>query len=198
MTKLDIANAALVRTGQRLLQSLDDVTADATLVNILLDDSVREVLREAKPSAAKKRALLVQKAETPLFGYSYAYQLPSDYIGGLECYDRYGNKNDEVFWQIEGDAVLSNETVLYATYVYDIEDLDLLDVSTARAISLKLAIQMAYSKTENKNLVEGLINEYEGLILKKSKSLDAIESRRDTRNIGELDWIDSRNMNFNI
>lgn len=197
MNKLEIANNALARVGIRQLQSLDEDSADARLVNLLINDSILEVLREAKPRSARKRVELTRDSSAPLFGYSYQYQIPADYIGGLECYNSYGQKDETLFWEIEGDKILSNAGSLFCSYIYYLDDFDKLDIMTARIISLKLAIQLSFSKTENKFLTESLINEYEGLMLKKSRGLDTLENRADTRLEGEMDWITARNINFN-
>lgn len=196
MTKLEISNASLVRIGQRILQSLDEDTNDARLVNTLLDDSILEVLREAKPHSARKRVKLVQLPDAPLFGYSSSFKLPADYVGGLECYDSRGDSPNHLYWEIEGDTILTDAELMYARYVHYPDDINILDVLTSRAISLKLAIQMAYSKTEDKALVDGLITEYEQLMLQKARSLDTVENRADTTFGQEMDWVQSRNINF--
>lgn len=195
MTTLDIANAALLRIGQRSIQSLDENSADARLVNELLDDTILEVLRELKPHSARKRALLVRLPDTPIFGYDYAYEVPADYVGGMQCYNSYGYEDDYLFWEIEGNSLLTDASTIYCSYVHIPTDIGVLDVLTSRVISLKLAIEMAYSKTENNALVEGLINEYERLRLQKARSLDSIESRKE-KNFGEQYWVESRNNNF--
>ena len=193
MTKLNIVNKALLRVGQRVLQSLDEDSADSKLINILFDSTVEETLREGKFGSTIKRVELVQIPSSPLFGYNNAFQLPADSIRVIDCYDSRGEYNPHLYWEIENGLVLSDASVLYCKYVYVPTDFSKLDALAARAVSLQLSIQLAYPKTKSGVLVGNLITEYETLMLQKAKSFSTLENHEEGI-FGEVDWIRSRRL----
>lgn len=191
MTRLQIINKSLLRCGQRALQSLDETTADARLVVPLFDSVLEETLREGRFNSTIKRTQLVRLPNKPLFGYANAYQLPADSIRILDCYDGYGDFNKYLFWEIEDGEILANANILYTKYIYIPSDLQKLDATAAYALSLNLAKQIAYPKTENPQLLDSITLEYETLILQKAKSLNTLENNPEGK-FAEADWLESR------
>lgn len=194
MNSLQIANSALLRVGQRPLQSLDEDSADSRLISILIEPAIEEVLRESVWSSALKRAKLVKLPTAPLFEYSVQYALPADMIRLVNIYDKDGVADRSIYWRIEGNYLLSDAEDLNIVYIHVPEDIDTLDSLLGQVISLKLAMKLAYPKTESKTLVDSILVEYETLMLQKAKSIDSIENNTDS-GFAEINWLTSRNFN---
>jgi len=192
MTKLQIANLALLRVGSNaVLQSLDQDSTDAAIINTLLEPTVRETLREAAWSSALKRIALVKSSTTPSFQYTSSYPLPADFVRLIEVYDSAGEIHKSNYWKIEGKNLLTDMAAVNITYIHLPEDFDIFDDLLAGSIVVKLAIKLAMPKTDNEKLVTALTLEYEQLTAQRAKSIDAIENFEEST-FGEVDWVDSR------
>lgn len=192
MTKLEIASLALLRVGNNRISSLDEDSIDAELINTLLNPSIREVLREANWSSALKRVNLTQNTDIPAFQYNYAYTLPADLIRLVQVYNSEGQIDSQNYWRIEGKNLLTDMAAVNITYIHFPDDVDILDQLCAQTIICKLAMKLAYPKTENEELVKSLIMEYEQITAQRAKSIDAIENFEEST-FGEVSWIESRN-----
>lgn len=181
--------------GNARLTSLDEDSIDAELVNTLLVPSIKEVLREGYWSSALKRVALAQNAEAPAFQYQYSYALPADHIRLVNVYDADGQWYNTNHWKIEGKNLLTDMDVVNITYIHLPTDIDILDQLCAQTIVNKLAIKLAYPKTENEKLVTSLTLEYEQLTAQRAKSIDGIENFEESQ-FGEVSWLESRNYTY--
>ena len=175
-----------------MIQSFDEDSTDALLINTLFDTAVEEVLREGIWSSAMKRAKLVANIDAPLFQYNISYALPTDMARLVQVYDADGRIFKTNYWKVEGKALFTNMAEVNITYIHIPTDIQILDALCAKTIVNKLATQLAYPKTENETLVKSLIEEYESIMVQKAKSIDAIENFEEST-FGEISWIDSRN-----
>lgn len=195
MTLLEIANLSLLRVGNNILTSLDEDSTDAQLVNTLLDPSIKEVLREGYWSSALTRSNLVQNVDKPAFQYEYSFALPADLIRLVQVYDAAGQFYQSNHWKIEGKNLLTDLNEVNISYIHIPEDIDTLDHLCAQAIVNKLAMKLAYPKTENEKLVTSLTLEYEQITAQRAKSIDAIENFEESE-FGEVSWIAARNYTY--
>lgn len=75
-----IANRALLRIGADIIASLSENSPNAIKVNAIYADVRDEVLQARDWKFAVTRAKLVVSATTPLYGYNFAYAMPSDFL----------------------------------------------------------------------------------------------------------------------
>lgn len=177
LTKLDIANNALIRIGDKTIESFDNTDKNTVLINQVFKQVLSEVLREYIWNCATARASLVPNAISPPFGYTYAYDLPIDYIRLIQVYDANGRFDQNIDWCIEDNKILCNEPVMNIRYIKYMEDTLQFDSLCTSALINKLAQKIAFSKTNSSKLVNELINEYESIILPRARSIDTVENK---------------------
>jgi hypothetical protein len=142
-----------------------------------------EVLRTHPWKFAKKRVSLALLDETPVFGYDYAYQLPTD------CLRVLGSEYADTEFKVEGRKVLTNETTMYLSYVSRIEDVSQYDAEFCEALACRIAADIAYAITNNASLTETMMKVYREK-LAEARSVSAMEGTPD--NLVVDDWINAR------
>jgi hypothetical protein len=75
---VDIANSALTKLGESRITSLTDNVKGAREINAVFTLRRDKLLRTFNWSFAMERTTLPALVDTPSWGYSYLYQLPSD------------------------------------------------------------------------------------------------------------------------
>ena len=177
---IDIINRALSKLGENRITSLDDNCKAAALAQ-----SIYPMLRDQEISShnwgfARKRTMLPTLSEKPLFGFPWAYLLPSDCLRVIEAgswpapqmADLINAPNQS--YTIENGQILSYETPpLCLVYLARVEDVALYPPVFSETLASHLAYEMAESLTGSQNKKEGLWREYD-LTLKKAKRWGAI------------------------
>ena len=102
-----IANVALTMLGSQRIAILSEDSEPARRVNAVYDILRDELLMEHPWTFAVERTSLAQLSDTPAFGYSYQYQLPSDCLKFLD------RKNQSYDFRVEGSTVLCDSSTLY-------------------------------------------------------------------------------------
>lgn len=179
-SKLDLANQALTMLGVKRLTSLTDGTAHAKLVNEIIDDVIKEVMIDGAFSSTIRRASLNATSNTPVYEYTYEYQLPTNplclkvieleelqinalqYAAGYEA---------EPSFRIEGDKLLSDTSTAKIKYIAYITDTGSYDAALSMAIKARLTADLAYPITGSATLAEKLYSKYER-VLARAKSID--------------------------
>lgn len=151
--------------------SLSETSEAAKVCAIFYDQTRDEILRAHRWNFAMKRAVLSQIVTAPIFGYDYAYQLPTDYI-------RFGALNDgdlleRAEFVIEGDQLLSDVETANFRYVWRITDSQQFDALFIDALSTKLAAKIAPSLSGDWKLGEKFMAEYQSLSLGIARRVDA-------------------------
>ena len=77
-TDVSICSAALVMVGADEINSFDDETRESKLCGILYETTLQNVLTEHPWRFSLGRVELAELEDTPLFGYTKAFQLPPD------------------------------------------------------------------------------------------------------------------------
>tara|TARA_R110000796_G_scaffold252537_2_gene387468 strand:+ start:11426 stop:12028 length:603 start_codon:yes stop_codon:yes gene_type:complete len=170
-SETDICNLALARFGEKRIMSLSETSEAAKVCAIFYDQTRDEILRAHRWNFAMKRAVLSQIVTAPIFGYDYAYQLPTDYI-------RFGALNDgdlleRAEFVIEGDQLLSDVETANFRYVWRITDSQQFDALFIDALSTKLAAKIAPSLSGDWKLGEKFMAEYQSLSLGIARRVDA-------------------------
>lgn len=103
-SKISICNQALSEVGSDPIVSLEDGTVASESCKTHYDSVLRELLEKRYWSFAMRRANLVALTETPNYGYTNAYLIPSDCVRvkGIESSDRrtyadWANENGRIY-----------------------------------------------------------------------------------------------------
>jgi len=184
--RIDICNQALAEVGEQILTTLDEKTRPAQLCRELLGPAVREVLNRGLWKCARVQAELSRvvpaSGEEPL-GWSYAYQLPEDYIrlAAFNDVDLAQRVLRPHLFEVRGDRLLSNVERARVVYVRDLsakgEEVRLMGPLLTRAVVLNLAAKLAWPLTASRPNQQALMEACE-VALRHAKSAGAVEEHR--------------------
>lgn len=106
ITDLEVANKALLKLGQRPIDSFDEQNEAARTVKAIYS-SVRDAeISVYRWNFAVRRAVLPQDKEAPAFGYKAAYTLPTDFLR-LEAVCGLTSQSRNA-WTIENNKILTD------------------------------------------------------------------------------------------
>ena len=142
-TDIDIASNALLLIGDSPINSFTEPGAGATVANAVYYDTKRMLLSDHPWTFALKEQYLNRLSQQPddETNYTYAFQLPGELIRILAILPHSN-------YTIVGSLLYSNETVLLARYIYDVEESQL-PPHFIKALEYKLAADFAVSITES-------------------------------------------------
>jgi hypothetical protein len=194
-TIIDIVNSALIRLGVEHISSLVENSKRARVMNSLYNICRRRLLEDHLWNFAIKRATLLQTNNTPLFGYQYEYQLPSDFLRLVEERDdgsftftyHYPVSSSYPIYEIEGDKVLTDKESFEIIYVYDSTEVYKFSPYFIKALYLELAAEASYSITQNPALTSDIRQEKEA-VLSIARSIGSGQDRSD-ENVDPNDFV---------
>lgn len=134
---VDLVNQALLEIGESPISSLTDQNKAARQASRLYPQVRDQVLRMGAWNCATKRVALSTSADTPAFDFSYAHELPPDFLRLLETSD------PDLDYKIEGRQLLSDSSSISIRYVYRLTDVTLMDDLLVAAIASMLAAELA-------------------------------------------------------
>ena len=178
---VDLCNRALDLLGAANITSLTENSKEARLCNGNFDDVRDAVLRSHPWNIAITRRELARDTDTPAFGFSFQYSLPTDpfCLRVLSFWNSNVNNDvaaydSNVMFKIEGRKVLSNEGTCNIIYIGRVTDTEQYDSLLNKAISARLAAEIAYNITGSNSVSQGMIAIYEDR-LKEAKGVDSME-----------------------
>lgn len=178
---VDLCNRALDLLGAANITSLTENSKEARLCNGNFDDVRDAVLRSHPWNIAITRKALPSDSDTPAFGFSFQFSLPTDpfCLRVLSFWN--SNVNNEVaaydsnvMFKIEGRKILSNEDTCNIIYIGRITDTEQYDSLLNKAISARLAAEIAYNITGSNSVASNMLTIYEAR-LKEAKGVDSME-----------------------
>jgi hypothetical protein len=185
MTKTDIFNMALRRVGEETIMSLEEDDKNAEVGRLIFEPVYEQCLESHNWKFATFRTHLAETIDTPLFGYNYSYQVPTD--PKLLRAIRLASYRDE--FKIEGDKILTNTETNGLVYIGYVDDVNKLSPMFVKALYLTLAVEMAYTMVENNTILNGLFQQKE----KAEEDARFLDSSNGTADyIDTSDWLDSR------
>lgn len=196
-SSVEIANRALTKLGARRILSLEDDQKEARELNSMFDIVRDKALRSNNWNFAMTRASLPALAETPAWGFTYAYQLPADCLRVVQVNDIYwvANLTDyrtqlDVPYQIEGRKILSNFAApLKVRYVSRVEDTQQWDSCFAETFASLLAYETCEAITQSNTKKQEMFADYRANI-REAKLIDAIENPPEP--LADSSWLLSR------
>jgi len=169
-TKVSIVNVALTELGADRIVDIGTAndTENAQKADAVWDICLQEVLFAHRWKFATKRASLALLSETPAFGYTYAFQLPSNYIRAIDPDPR------DVTYKIEDNKVLYNEDTFYLRYVAYVEDPSKFSIGFTVALVAKIRERIAFAISNSMTVAAAAAADYTKQ-LAVGKGMDAQE-----------------------
>jgi hypothetical protein len=196
---VDIANYALNMIGASNISSFDENSKAGRLVNQRYAGARDAVFRSHPWNCLIRRAALAQETETPAFGYTYQYALPTEpyclrvleFSNGSLSYpqDNMTSNSGGPVFVIEGRKLLTDEGSAQIKYVARVTDPQEYDASLVEALSARLASEIAYAVTGSTSVVQLVAAIYDEK-MREARFIDATEGA--PQRIEASDFIDSR------
>lgn len=174
-TKTDLANRALSMLGEAKISDIGDDSREAARVcNEHVDAVIAEILRSHRWNCAIDRAELTRSADAPIFGYTHAYVLPSDFIRLLSINGESYEAQQEFFEIEANNRLLSNWDDCKIRYIKEIPIVRF-DPLMAEATAAKLAMVISIALTGSESKQSRAFQLYERAI-SNAKTVDAYET----------------------
>lgn len=169
---IQVANRALTKLGSARITSLSDDVKAARSISSCFEDIRDDELRAHRWQFSMKRTTLAALADAPVFGYTYQYALPSDFLRLDMINDEYpsavmdnyiGAETQE--YMIEGNVILTDiEAPLKLRYISRIEDPNAWDVNFREAMASRLAAELAEDLTQSDTKKQNAAKDYDRAI----------------------------------
>ena len=179
---IQICNSALNQLGASSITALTENSKNARLCNERYETIRDAVFRSHPWNCLVKRIQLAQDTDTPAWGFSYQYTLPSDCLRVLQI------KDYNLDYKIEGRKLLINEDTVFLIYLAQITDVNELDVLLRETISAGLASDISYAITSNLQVTKLMTEKY-GLKLSEARHTDASEGYNTDPTLGNTDQV---------
>lgn len=198
-SNVDIANYALNIIGASNISSFDENSKPGRIINQRFE-SVRDAVFRSHPwNCLIRRSELAQEVDTPAFGYTYQYPLPSDpyclrvleFSNGSLSYPQdnmFSNTGGPVF-VIEGRKLLTDEGTARIKYIARVTDPQQYDASLIETLAAKLAAEIAYAITGSTTVVQLASAVYDDK-MREARFVDATEGA--PQKLEASDFIEAR------
>jgi hypothetical protein len=199
-----IANIALTHLGEAKIDGLGDENQRARLCKLRFDDCRNMVLRSHPWSCVTKRAKLslildpaTGTALAPVYGFTYMYQLPNDFLRVLQVDDISQPYQIETYTLETGTAIeatsapvlLTDATSIKIKYIHNPPNVEILTPDIANLIGLLLASELAEPLTAKVDLKQRLDERFI-LGLAAARSTDSMQGTPEV--IENFTWLNSR------
>lgn len=179
---VDVSNMALTLIGHEKITSLSGENEAARKCSVFLQPAIDETLRSYNWNCAMVRASLAQLSETPAFGFSYIYQLPTACLRVIQMSD------NAIKFKVEGKKLLCDESTAKILYVARI-DVSAMDPLLVGTIAARMAADLAFSMANSRTLQEQMYGLYRQRLI-EAASTDAQEGTPDDPEV--TTYIDER------
>lgn len=172
-----IVNRALIRVGGSRITSLESDPGQGVTARIIYDQARDSLLVEEDWHFASARfGPLTATGNTPAYGYTYQYNLPSKFLHLRWVGTDPGGKLQLDKYELEGGFLLADSQNVYMRYTKRIEDTTKFYPLFVDALVAKLAMEFAISIAESGTLYDRMENSYRRVI-DDATSADAIQSK---------------------
>jgi len=116
LSDIDLSSRALIKLGANPISSFDEDSVEAE-VSSTLYSSTRDALLSAYPwTFAYAQVALAKLTVTPIADYSYAYQLPADFLRAVSIGS--GEEGRGIEYRIAERRLHSNQDGINLTYIF--------------------------------------------------------------------------------
>ncbi len=181
---VDICNGALNQLGASTILSLTEDSKNARLCNSRYTQ-VRDALFRTHPwNCLQTRLELAASSDSPAWGFTYAYTLPTNCLRLLRVLDYDSN------YKVEGRKILSNASTMKILYISRITDPNEYDELLRETLSAALGADIAYAVTSNNTTSQNMILSYQEK-LRDARFVDSTEGQNVDHDLGMTDVIDA-------
>jgi len=160
---------ALIKIGANPITSFNDGTAESEIAGALYP-SAKDSLLSAYPwTFASGQVVLNQVLDSPLADYSYAFELPTDFLRAISVGN--GNKGRGVSYRIMQGQVHCNVKDIVLTYIYRVEEEEFppfFDMALISRLSAEFSIPVTESTSRAQALYDFADKEFQ-----KARQIDA-------------------------
>ena len=165
---VQICNSALNQLGASSITALTENSKNARICNERYE-TIRDAVYRSHPwNCLVKRVQLAQDSDTPAWGFTYQYTLPSDCLRVLQIKDYNSD------YKIEGRKLLIEQSEVYLIYLAIETDVNQLDILLRETISAALSQDIAYAITSNLQVAKLMAEKYQAK-LSEARHTDASE-----------------------
>ena len=179
---VDICNGALNQLGASTILSLTEDSKNARLCNARYTQVRDSIFRSHPWNCLQKRVQLPADTDTPAWGFSYQYTLPSDCLRVLRILDYDSD------YKVEGRKIVTNNSSMKILYVARITDPNEYDELLRETLSAALAADIAYAVTSSNPLTQNMYNLLKDK-LREARFVDATEGQNTNPDDGQSDVI---------
>lgn len=191
-SETDFLNDALGQIGASRITAIDDGSTEANHCLTFYPDLRRAGLSEHTWNFAEGRVELAQEAAPPIFGYTFSYPLPSDYLRMKE----YNGANTDLtltlmqtgYFKIEGSKLLTNDGSVKIVYVRDVINPALWSPLFYQYLATRLASKLAGAIPKNIVMSTKKLEEAMGLLGPLALAVDGQESVSTPYIVDDLTW----------
>lgn len=181
---IDVVNSALSRLGEQPLLALSDPSPPGRLATRTYDDIRDALLREYPWNFATKRGSLAASPTAPLWGFAFAYTLPSDNLRLIEI-ENVGDQD----WRNESGTIVTDMTAPLNIRYIQLVSVDAMDSTFREALAARLAMEWAEPLVQTTSVVNAMATLYRNK-LQVARVADGQEDRQKV--IDAPDFIDAR------
>lgn len=168
-SNVEICNVALTRVDRKRITDLLDGSTSANDCAVIFAPTRQELLRNHDWNFARSRQKLARLAAAPTYEFSFAYQLPTDWLS-VRAVHATSAATMQLPYRLEGQTVLSDAAEIFLTYTKDVADPAAMPADFRSLFSYRLAEQLTKSSTIREEMFRAVRKS-----MKQSKSSDAIE-----------------------
>lgn len=171
-TSITLCTAALLLVGADEINSFSDSTREAKLCGAIYEDLKDDMLQSHPWRFSIGQVELNQLAAAPLFGFSYGYQLPADYLNLV------GKELSNMQHKLYENKIYVNSSTLRVNYQF-VPDESKFPAYFKRLIEFELATILSVGLLED----EGKAALYENLANKQMKRARRLDSQSDGKQV---------------
>lgn len=183
-SEIGIANSALIQLGAKPIMSLSDSNINAERIASVIEMVREEVLAVFPWNCATKQQALAMIDSTPLFGWDYAYQLPTDCLRVIKMQD------DDYTYSVQSGMLLTDQDEAIIEYIWRNTNYGTYPPHLASSIASRLAAEIAFAVTASLQKEQAMYQVYTSK-LEQAKGLDYQEGIPELEEI-ESSWISKR------
>lgn len=191
-SETSICNLALARVGQGRIANINDAGRNAELCNLHYEQKRDALLRMYRWKFAIKRVELPALSTAPVFGYTYAYELPNDCLRVIsinELDPELGTDLNPGLWDREENTIVTDLSApIKVKYIARITDPTKFDDSFIDALASYLAIYLSPSLREMETDVIATLRQEFQAVVTDAKYANAIEARKRNRRNTRTNW----------
>ena len=170
-----LASRALIRIGSAPITSFTDGSSEEEIANALFEPTTNALLSSYAWSFATAQFRLTQLETDPIADYSYAFQLPNDFLRALSAGT--GTRGRGLNYRIQGNELHTNSSSVLLTYVFR-PSKENFPPYFDQAVIARLAAEFVIPITESTSRAETMF----GLAEAEFKRARQIDAQQDTPN----------------